>query len=307
MESVYLKTFLEAINTGSFSKTADSLCVTQSAVSRRVKHLEDHFGCTLLDRSGGMIRPTAEGQLLIDKARLIIAAEEEFRRELDALHRRRDAVTFCCTPDFGISYLPAVMKKFMMLHPDMSALQFMFEQPARIVAGLRENRFDLAVIEHCLSLDLRDFETIELPDDEVVFISSPKADIRSPHPEIEDLLPFPLYSRKEGCCSQIFLNENLAGIGRSGREFQNVIVCDDLHLIIEAIISGGGIGFISRSAVGRQLDEGTLLEHRISGFQHRRKRTLAFNRPMREDTITRRFLHCVLDSFELAHPPASVP
>ena len=59
MELLYLKTLVEVVRTGSLSRAADILCVTQPAVSRRIKFLEDQYGYELLDRSGHRLRPSA--------------------------------------------------------------------------------------------------------------------------------------------------------------------------------------------------------------------------------------------------------
>jgi len=64
MELVYLRTFVQSLEAGSFSKAADALCVTQSAVSRRIKFLEDQYGYPLLDRSGPLLAATGRQEKL---------------------------------------------------------------------------------------------------------------------------------------------------------------------------------------------------------------------------------------------------
>lgn len=67
MELAYLKTLLEMVDTGSFSKAADNLYVTQSAVSRRIKFMEDQYGYPLLDRSGPNLLLTDAGTVVADQ------------------------------------------------------------------------------------------------------------------------------------------------------------------------------------------------------------------------------------------------
>ena len=57
-----LHAFLAVCQLGSFRKAADMLCVTQAGVSRAVLRLEQHLGCTLLDRTGMRVLPTARGR-----------------------------------------------------------------------------------------------------------------------------------------------------------------------------------------------------------------------------------------------------
>ena len=68
METRYLNTLVAVVETGTFSKASESLHITQSAVSQRIKFLEEHFGQQLLDRSGQRLALTAAGQLVFNKA-----------------------------------------------------------------------------------------------------------------------------------------------------------------------------------------------------------------------------------------------
>ena len=59
-----LRCFEAAARSGSFSRAAEELNVTQSAVSHQVRQLEQWFGMTLFDRLGRQTIPTAKGQEL---------------------------------------------------------------------------------------------------------------------------------------------------------------------------------------------------------------------------------------------------
>jgi len=71
METQYLKTLLAVLELNSFSKAADALCVTQSAVSQRIRFLEECYGLKLLDKSGKLNMPTAAGLIVKKKAEQI--------------------------------------------------------------------------------------------------------------------------------------------------------------------------------------------------------------------------------------------
>lgn len=262
--------------TGSFSKAAENLFITQSAVSRRIKFLEEQYGYSLIDRSGQILTATEAGRVVIEKAEKMLQIENDLLNDLRELSPRA-GIVFCCTPSFGVAYLPDIMKDFMLLKPDMAELKFLFEMPDKVVDGMRKGLYQVGVIEHTEKYDLTEFETFELPGDDVVFVSSPQLALTETEVSLEHLTRFDLYTRKEGCCSSKLLDYNMKKLGREYSEFNRVIYYDDLHLIISSVLEGYGLAFISRSVVEKLVNEGALRTHRVTGFDHAYKRTLIVN------------------------------
>ncbi|MBV5339592.1 MAG: LysR family transcriptional regulator [Deltaproteobacteria bacterium] len=273
MKLAYLRTLVESIATGSFSKAAENLFITQSAVSRRIKFLEDQYGYPLVDRSGPVMIATEAGLVVIEKAEKILQIENDLLNDLRGLSLKT-GITFCCTPSFGITYLPEIMKAFMLHKPDMLELKFSFEMPDKVVDGMLKGFYQVGVIEHNTDYDLADLETFELPGDEVVFVSSPQLGLTGAEVLIEDLIGFDLYTRNEGCCSSKLLDHNMKQLGRDCTDFNRIIYYDDLHLIISSVLQGYGLAFLSRSVIAKFVEEGTLRTHRATGFDHAYKRTL---------------------------------
>ncbi len=296
MESTYLRTFLETVRYGSFSKAAEVLHVTQSAVSRRIKFMEDQYGCLLIDRSGALLKPTEAGALVYETAWQVLDLETNLSAQLKKLDKQSTLV-FACTRPFGIVYLPDILKRFMHGFNGEVDIKVSFDMPHHALQGLRENRYDLVVIEHWDAIDFSPARAVSLGTDEMVFVSSPQLRIPSPQAAVDDLVRHRLYRRKEDCCSGKLLNANMTAIGRDPREFGNILVYDDLHVIIESIKAGEGIAFISRSLVKNDLKTGLLLEHRVEGFCQDRTRTLAFHEKIERNRAMRYFIDCMLEAF----------
>lgn len=297
MKSEYLRTLVESISTGSFSKAAENLFITQSAVSRRIKFLEEQYGYSLIDRSGQILTATDAGRVVIEKAEKMLQLENDLLNDLRELSPRA-GIVFCCTPSFGVAYLPEIMKDFMLLKPDMAELKFLFEMPDKVVEGMRKGLYQVGVIEHTEEYDLSEFETFELPGDDVVFVSSPHLGLTKTEMPIEHLTCFDLYTRKEGCCSSKLLDYNMKKLGREYSEFSRVIYYDDLHLIISSVLEGYGLAFISRSVVSKLLNEGALRTHRVTGFDHAYKRTLIVNGAAAATRSLNNFIEGIKGAFE---------
>ena len=300
MDTVYLRTLIETLKTGNLTKASENLFITPSTASRRLKLIENHFGHTLLDRSGPVLTATDAGRLVAEQAARILALESELKAKLHAMDHDEE-VLFCCTHSFGIAHLPQVFADFMVTNPDTAKMKLYFDQPDNIVEGLRENRYNLAVFEHCIHCTCfrsDEFAMYALPSDEVVFVSSPDKGIGSEMLSIDQVFEHTLYGQNEGSCASKFLATNLRLMGRNVSEFTNHIVVDDLHMIINAVLQGNGIACVSRGVVEKHVKMGRLVEHRVEGFIHGRKRTLFVSRSKGTNSMTESLRTCILDYFK---------
>ncbi|MDE3032860.1 MAG: LysR family transcriptional regulator, partial [Acidobacteriota bacterium] len=191
MESVYLKTLVEVVKAGSLSRAADVLCVTQPAVSRRIKFLEDQYGCELLDRSGARVRPTPAGRMVFEKACALLEIEAELQVGLRQLEGKT-RLSFTCTPAFGSAHLPRILQDFMLVCADTADLKFLFLSPQETLQGLGEGVFDAGVIEGAALMDPSTFTTIPLPDAETVFMTASEPGSTPPSLPLDALLNLPL-------------------------------------------------------------------------------------------------------------------
>lgn len=299
MESVYLKTLVEVVRTGSLSKAADALFITQPAVSRRIKFLEDQYGHPLLDRSGHGLRPTEAGRVVCEKARRLLELEADLIADLHMLSGRT-RISFCSTPSFGIAHLPAILKDFMLVCGETADLEFAVNVPEQILRGLNEGQFDLAVMELCDCYDLSAFESHPLPLAETLFVSAAVLDLPADDASFDALRERPLFVRREGCCSRTLLESNLRAIGHDLREFRRLIVVDDLHMIIRGVLDGEGLAFLSPDVVSEALADGRLRTHRVEGFQHTRQRALIVNHTNAPDGPVAAFVGAVRRHFNLS-------
>jgi DNA-binding transcriptional LysR family regulator len=296
MEIRYLKTLLTVLESGSFSRTAGELNISQSAVSQRIRFMEEQYGMSLLDRSGAVIVATEAGSAVVRKARQILTLERDLDDELKSLGTTA-RLSICCTPTFGIVYLPLVLSRFFLANSDQVKLKSSLNTPLKALKGVAGNEFDVAVIEHCTEVDTSDFATISLPLDELTVISAPSLGLSGRNLSLSELLDQRFIARRDGCISRCLLEENLAKFGKKLDNFRGVVIPDDLYLSIQTTLAGQGVAFVSRSLVREHIEKGALLEHTVEGFTWFRSRTLILNRKRSEDFFVRVFVNCVHDVF----------
>lgn len=292
MDIRYLKTLVTAIETGSFSKAAEILHLTQSAVSQRIKFLEERLGHQLLIRSGQSMALTPAGTLVIEGAKEILEIQNSLWKDLDRLSKKR-GISLCCTPTFGTVYLPEVLNIFMRQDNSSVDLNFIFHSPGQAVEGVRSQEFDVAIVEHCQETDLNSFHSYDLPSDELVFVSSPALGLASPNLSLDDLLRARLFARRDGCSSKELVRSGLLNSGKTLDDFSGVVISDDLRLTCQSVVSGGGVSFVSKHLVKEYLDRGELVAHYVDGFTRERCRTIIMNKGRENDELLQSFVNCI--------------
>ena len=92
MDIAALQAFLAVAETGSFSRAAERIFLTQPAVSKRIAALETSLGTRLFDRIGRTIQITPAGQALLTRSHAILRELDDVRRSITNLaggHQRR--------------------------------------------------------------------------------------------------------------------------------------------------------------------------------------------------------------------------
>ena len=171
LDSRQLRAFSVLARTGSFTRTAHELHLTQSAISYAMKALEGEIGCRLLDRMGKSVVLTQAGEQLLVRAETILDEMTAARLELSHLGKwgssrlRIGASTTACQ-----YVLPAVLREFKASYP-RCAISIEPGDTPDAIASLRSHRIDLAV-----NLEPRREDALEfrpLFTDELVFALSP--------------------------------------------------------------------------------------------------------------------------------------
>lgn len=127
-----LQAFVEVADQGSFSAAADSLYLTQPAVSKRVAQLESELNVALFDRIGRKITPTEAGRALIPKARRLLNDARDLKQVLADLSGDVGGTLVMGTSHhIGLHRLPGPLKEFTQNFPDVELdIRFMDSEEA---------------------------------------------------------------------------------------------------------------------------------------------------------------------------------
>ena len=118
MDIQSIQAFLSVSETGSFSRAADTLFLTQPAISKRIRSLEQSLGVALFDRIGKSVRLTEAGHALIPCCRRIVAEIAESERIISNLRTTTSGVLSIATSHhIGLHRLPPVLSEFSKAFP----------------------------------------------------------------------------------------------------------------------------------------------------------------------------------------------
>lgn len=268
-----MKSIVAIAEKGSISKAARHLHITQSALSRRIKALEDRYGYQFLERSGRPGCLTPAGKVLLDRAQGFLRIERELMRDLEAL-AQKGGIAFVCTTPFGVSYLTDVLRG-MVLERGGEEFSFVFKRSDEIAALIQQREFDIGLVEHDLPLELDDTVCgFSLPEDEMAFIASPHLEFEKVR-DVQQLLQFRLYCKQDGSCSRVLLEEYLTPHGVSIENFTTRVFFDDFSFVVREVSDAKGVSFMPCSIVRRELERGELVAYPMpDGVWFKRMRTL---------------------------------
>jgi DNA-binding transcriptional LysR family regulator len=204
LDTDQLRSFLAIVDTGSFTKAAERVHKTQSAVSMHVRRLEEQLGCALFVKHGRGARLTAEGERLIEFARRIIQVEAG---ALAAVSRRglRGAVRLGIPDDYAESFLAEILSRFNRRHP-LVEVSVVCEASLELAAQVTAGALELALVtDHS---GFHDFELLR--EEPLVWAAAERF-------RIEDGAPIPLALGSATCIWRRAAEDALAGATRPTR------------------------------------------------------------------------------------------
>src|SRR5262247_2693172 len=142
-----LRTFIAIAETGSFTRAAEVVHKTQSAVSMQMKRLEERLGRPMFARDGRSSKLSEDGERLLDYARRIV------KLNVEALAAFSDAeltgrVRLGVPDDYADRYLPEIMARFSRAYPSVE-LTVTCEPTVELVHRIDTNDLDLAIVTDC--------------------------------------------------------------------------------------------------------------------------------------------------------------
>ena len=216
---------------GGVTRAAHHLALSQSAVSHKIRRMEDRLGRDLLDRRAGHPVFTEEGERLLAYARRIVALHDEALLSLSS-RPLKGRLRLGMTEDTTSSGLSRILGRFARLHPDVSVHTHV-DQSLVLEDELERGEIDLAVMQI--------FRHRLLPGDTVLFEDSLHW-VKSHDLVLDPDRPLPFLAFDEKCFYRNWAMEQ--GVLRSLR-VETVLACASNAGIVSAVLAGLGVALLN--------------------------------------------------------------
>ncbi len=256
-----LRIFEEVARFGSMSRAAESLHLTQPAVSMQIKQLEERVGMALVEQVGRKLFLTDAGTELADHARRIgiqVAEAESALNQLRGLERGQLRLAVVSTANYVV---PRLIASFSARHPGVH-ISLQVANREVVLAALADNRTDLAITGQ--PPEGSDVVAQHFMDNPLVVIAPPTHPLaQRPRVELARLRDEVLLVREAGSGTRAAMERFFI---ERGLELRTGSELGTNEAIKQAVQAGLGLGVISAQTIELELETGRLVVLPVEGF-----------------------------------------
>ena len=253
--------FQAIVETGSFTRAGEKLFVSQSAISRQIKLLEEELGDPLFKRIHKGVYLTSTGEILLQYSQRIFNEIRMLNSEIaDLTHLRRGSLHLAGGMSVCTYLFPLLLKQYQILYPSVE-IRIATGITEEILRMLRSNEVDIALLS--LPFTEPDLEVVPALSEELVLVMNLNHPLaRKPKIEFQDLTPFTFIHFERGSntrkvIDQIFREEKI--------QFGNTMELQNVEITKPLVSKGLGISIVPLPAVSATESDRGLLYRRIGG------------------------------------------
>ncbi|MGB3483741.1 MAG: LysR family transcriptional regulator [Mycobacterium sp.] len=250
-----LRALVELADTGSVRGAAERLVVTESSISSALRALSADIGITLVDRHGRGVRLTPAGQRYVEYARSILGLHDEAilaaRGEADP---ENGSIRLAAVTSAGELLIPAALATFRAEHPGV-ILHLEVASRNAVWPMLARHEVDLVVAGRPPEELRRKVRVRAVRPNDLIVVGTPEAEAGFLPATATWLL------REPGSGTRSTLAALLEELDVTPPQ----LVLGSHGAVVAAAVAGLGVTLVSRQAVSRHLDSGTLVELEVPG------------------------------------------
>ncbi len=253
-----LQVFHAVAKQSSFTKAAETLFMTQPAVTFQIKQLEEHFNTRLFDRGHGKISLTPAGEVVLDYAERILSLSAELDTRISELTGEIQGLLLIgASMTIAEFMLPRVLGEFKVAYPAVKA-RLTVANSETIEHGVAAHSLDIGLIE--APSHLPSLSTEECCEDELQVVCSPAhplAKLKTVTPR--QLLRHAYISREPGSGTREVTDSYFRRAGISQEDVNTVMEMGSPDAIKGVVETGLGFAIMSKVIVAKEKQLGVLV------------------------------------------------
>jgi len=253
----YYKIFYNVAKNKNITKTANDLMISQPAISKSIKNLEEQIGCSLFTRNKTGVSLTEEGKILYNEIKNAIEIIENAENKLNEMLNLESGIL-----NIGISntltkqYLLPYIKEFNQKYPKIN-IKIHTNPTFELIAKARNGLIDFIILNLPYNIP-KDFEKNILKDIHDCFVANNNFSIlKNKTINLEELNNYPLILLAQGSNGRYFL-DNLCT--KLSINLKPKFELASYSLVTEFIKSGIGIGLVTKEFIEKELKDQSLFE-----------------------------------------------
>ena len=243
MDTNLLRTFLEVSKTRHFGKAANNLYLTQSAVSFRIRQLEEIVGVPLFSRQRNNIMLTSAGERLIHHAENILASWQVALQDVGVPEEQSMQLTIGGLSNLWGTFLQSALPKLADAFPHMS-IRTEINSQLELTRALISKRLDIAVVFD--SANMAELSSRRIGSIELILVTSKE---NTKFQDINDT-------------GYVFVDWGTAFNLKHAKLFKKpvapILHTEQSQIALEFLLTNGGAAFLPKAQVQSYLDEQTL-------------------------------------------------
>jgi DNA-binding transcriptional LysR family regulator len=257
--------FMAVAENLNFTKAAESLFISQPAVTKHIHELESKSGIALFTRKGNRISLTQAGEIMYNRLRTIDNMYNELNYELSTLKGESEGTLRLGASSTIAQYVvPTLLAAFRKRYPKIT-LHMVSGNSQQMENMLAENNIDIALVENSSGApNLR--YTPFMQDNVVAVAGSGSLYARKKSLTVNDLEAAPLIVREQGSGTLQTLMQALLNAGLHPEQLNIVATLGATEAIKNFLTVYDGIAFISERAIGKELQFGLLTALTVKNF-----------------------------------------
>lgn len=258
--------FLEVATLKSFSKAAQTMYISQPAISKHVKALEDFYKTKLINRYANNIDLTPAGILLFEKLQEVKIMQDQIEFELSSLSKGLQPKGFMrlgASTTIALYVLPQILSGFHKQYPQLE-ISLLNRNSEIVLEALLNKEINLGIIEKTRNISKVD--TLPFLEDEVILVGSKKNKKLKNKYAISDLTTLSIALRESGSGTLNAIKLSLENNGLKLKDLNAKVRLGGTEALKNFIIQSDCLGFFPRRSVLSELKNGSLQEIFVENF-----------------------------------------